>query len=164
MRSFLVIIMLAIAGTVSGWLYSLSANVKINNTQCYILLKNNYQSEQGDEYLDSTITFSFLSNQGTTVANFSLITTDNKMVSLTQRMAFDYAVSQNDEYTLTINKILNSNLQGQIPENTSFYIKNILNTYLIKPQEIKIRIRKGKNGDYIMYNNVIPWVYCNRIK
>lgn len=164
MRNQLIIILLAIAGAASGWLYSLSEKVKINNTQCYVLLKNSYQSEQGNEYIDSSITFSFLSNQGTAVANFSLITTDNKMVSLTQRMAFDYTLTQNDEYTLTINKILNNHLQQQIPENISFYIKNILDTYLINPKEIKIRIKKGKNGDYVMYNNVIPWVYCNKIK
>lgn len=162
MKTILFMIITAITAGVLGWLYSPRSGEGFKNEQCYILLKSHYESDQGNEYVDSVITLSFLSNKGTITANTSLTTTDNITVPLMQRMDFTYDTPKSDEYTLKINGLMNSTLNELIPKSTTSYMKNILNVFLTNPKEIKVRIKKDKNGNFVMYNNVIPWSYCNR--
>lgn len=164
MKAVFFILIAALAGTSSGWFYSFSAGNAFKNEQCYILLKANYQSERGNEHIESVITLSLLPNKGRITVNSELKTADNISTSLMQRMDFVYDAPKNDEYTLKINSLVDSSSNERIPEGTSTYTKSLLKIYLTDPKTIKLKIKKEHNGDYILYNNVIPWLYCNRMK
>lgn len=149
------------AGVFMGWKYSSPSSPGFINEQCYVLLKSRYESDTGVEYFDAVITFSFLSDRGTITANAELTTADKVKTPLMQRMNFTYAPPNNNEYTLKIVSVMNSSLADHLSVGTSRYMRNMLNINLVSPSGIKIRIMPEKSGDYLIYNNVIPWAYCN---
>jgi hypothetical protein len=161
-RKILFIFLMGVAGVIFAVSVSPSrVTTGFDNERCYVLLKSWYKSDIGMESLDAVITFSFLKESGTITANAVLTTTDNKTIPLLQRMNFTFSPPKNDEYTLKVVSVMNPSLDDSLPQEMSQYMRNVLNVHLVTPEGIKFRILPEKEGNYIIYNNIIPWVFCN---
>lgn len=152
-----------ILGVTLGCNFKKKSN-ELTNGKCYALLKASYKSDFGIESFDGVITFYFLKNKGSIFINAQLTTIDNVKIPLSQRMNIVFSPSKNGDYTLKVVSLMNKSLEDQTQEKISPHMRNMIDTHLINPSNLNIRLTPDKNNGYLIYNNIIPWVYCNNIR
>ena len=161
-RMVLIIIAMSTSAFMGAYI---SQNVKeTRNESCYALFKGTYKNKHGTEHFNALITFSLQDRKGVIAINSSLITEGGKTTTLINNINFTYELTEKRKYSLknisTTNKYFSNEL---LPAETSDFMRNLINTYFSSPDSLIIDIIKLKSGDFLVYQNVDPWFYCNKL-